>query len=347
MILMRNLTRRGDYPFNPTTDYFTVGSPTDAGCCTSGQLTTLNSWLSEIVLLHSTVLDAFNEYESDLGIQELFNLWLGITFEDNDVAPASYDLWNANLGRQLPLRSPSYLFKRQDMITDLILNLLEIVRIEAVSNFLAGEGLTDAVTSQPPWLFCNDGYADADEAQWNQPVKDSTGTSVKEGETGYFKLQDVFPKPAANNWAAFWVKLLNAYAFDALNRDGQTLCGQTNRAGFTSKKSTQASIAAAPNTVTTGAYDRYVTICPYGFATTGSHGLPELATAITYTDYPVPNNGKAIDQYTPRSATLYHELFHLTDTAGTTGDPLRTFLFPPLLLVMPKFRNFCTNTAVN
>lgn len=77
---------------------------------------------------------------------------------------------------------------------------------------------------------------------------------------------------------------------------------------------------------------RNVRFCPLTFnpgpINAGNlHSVPLLASTVAAANYPAGNPavGPSLDMLVPISGTFYHELYHLTDTLGTTRDPYCMF----------------------
>ncbi|KAJ5664209.1 hypothetical protein N7507_004940 [Penicillium longicatenatum] len=299
-----SLFRRVDYDTAPTTtEIFSTGTAGDDGICSKAQITTIDSFLEEVWLLHHAALTAYSEHQTDLGYRMLFTTYLGVGFDDEEV-----DDFSAGF---------------MDSILD---------RLNAVSQFLYREGLIDPVTTEKPYIFCGDAFATY--APWDQPAKDSSGNTIPDGtddngDTVYIKVNQVFPEESRKaGWIAFWLSIFSAYTFD-IGTSTSTMCSRSDRFAATSKASTQ----YPAKLVTGGTYDRHTFLCDATFDPIGNgkqtHSIAELATIISYDGYPVEGNGKGLDRYGTYSSTLYHEIIHLTDSAGTTGDPFgRFYSFP-------------------
>lgn len=193
-----------------------------------------------------------------------------------------------------------------------------------MSQFLYRAGLINPVTTEKPYIFCGDAFAAY--APWDQPAKDSKGEQVEDGtdddgDTVYIKVNEVFPVLARRNgWIAFWLSIFKGYIFD-IGDVSSAMCSYPGRFAATSKSSN----TYPAQQVTGGTYDRHTFLCDATFDPVGNgkqtHAVEKLSTIISYDGYPVEGNDKGIDQYGTYSATLYHELFHLTDSAGVTADP--------------------------
>jgi hypothetical protein len=201
-----------------------------------------------------------------------------------------------------------------------------------------------------PYLFCGDSFAQKQD--WTYTSIDGQGEEmVKRNEngeaTGSYTILEVYPKlkqmqlagerdpdPANTNRniAPFLVSRLNGYVFDASGKD--RLCEKVNRVAATSRADTNAGTeAGSPVGFTYATFNRHVYFCDTAFeANPGKpHGYETLAEVVSSNNYPTV--GAKIDPsaLTSLSATLYHELFHLTDSDGTDSDGPGTgcTLFPP------------------
>lgn len=122
----------------------------------------------------------------------------------------------------------------------------------------------------------------------------------------------------------FWVDIFKGYLFHGTNTEN--MCFLTLYAN-TGQSREQAANSVLD--VQTGTFDRCVTYCSQGWnpALPAAQSQPSLANIITYNVYPTSGNRKSLASYIPISGTFYHKLFHLTDSAGITGDPFHTCFF--------------------
>ncbi|KAL3477022.1 hypothetical protein BJX99DRAFT_257927 [Aspergillus californicus] len=145
--------------------------------------------------------------------------------------------------------------------------------------------------------------------------------------TDYYTILEVYPKlkqmqlDGEGNIAPFLVSQLNGYVFDA---SGQVrLCAKVNRIAATSRADTNAgSEAGSPAGFTYATFNRHVYFCDTAFeAKPGvAHGYKTLAEVVSSDNYPTKGSNTGPSALTSLSATLYHELFHLTDSDGTDSD---------------------------
>lgn len=112
-------------------------------------------------------------------------------------------------------------------------------------------------------------------------------------------------RTGSNGDVPYWSDDLKEYVFDA-DYEGKTYCTVENEYGERNLASTQDQTTPAT-----------VTLCPLSFenpqAIEGALGSKE------------PKKNMAVDQVIPRSATLYHELFHLANKPAATPDALCEF----------------------
>ncbi|KAL4756048.1 uncharacterized protein BDW70DRAFT_145490 [Aspergillus foveolatus] len=72
---------------------------------------------------------------------------------------------------------------------------------------------------------------------------------------------------------------------------------------------------------TYAAFNSHVYFCDTAFvAKPGEHGYATPADVVSSNKYPTAGAQTDISALTSLSATLYHELFHLTDSDGTDSD---------------------------
>ncbi|KAI1131230.1 hypothetical protein F5Y10DRAFT_234098 [Nemania abortiva] len=257
----------------------------------NGQTGTIDGWLEEIYLLHDAVVKAY-AYDS-VALAYLWYVFFGVP-PGNSNRP----LWIA-IGEH----------------------------ISRVSKFLAGGGLTNpAKDGENPRLFCS---ADAGTYQeWGQPTKDKNGEPVifEEDPLEYLLLGDTFPSESqTENGRAFWFESFNGYGFDHKGRE--VLCSDMpDNKGRVRYATTGKPFSLFPPktyglTVAFGAANRHILLCPRTFSPfAGTHSYPSLLQAVSADNYPVAGQedpDKALDRLLPISATLYHELYHLTDNNNT------------------------------
>lgn len=69
-----------------------------------------------------------------------------------------------------------------------------------------------------------------------------------------------------------------------------------------------------------------------------NHAVGSLASIIESANYPFADSAHGLDSYTIQGATLYHKLFHLSDTkALPTGDPYGMYLLFISLFTLLRF----------
>lgn len=192
-------------------------------------------------------------------------------------------------------------------------------------------------------LFCNDDYAE--KKSWLTVARDGNGNEMTYIEDGYEEehtIMEVYPNlndirvagvvsdGQSQNVVPFWVSLLNGYVFAGLDDDLESLCAKTTRQALTSRADVNAgSEAGSPSGFTYATFDRHILLCPRSFSPAGEfHTIDSLDTVVSAARYPTEN---AL-QYavTTISATLFHELFHMVDTAGTDNDNGRKYPFGDL-----------------
>jgi hypothetical protein len=145
-----------------------------------------------------------------------------------------------------------------------------------------------------------------------------------------------------NKWRGsypFWISAFNGYAFD--NKDPNTMCPATGvddegnpavRAALTTKPFPLALVDKDDIEFDLGQSNRMVILCPLAFNAMVMHSAGSLAQAISADKYPKPGStDKSIylDRLVPRSATLYHELYHLTDSSNTPDTACMYYSLPP------------------
>lgn len=194
-------------------------------------------------------------------------------------------------------------------------------RFASLAQFLRQGGLKNSRTRVKPWLFCGDQFAVKNE--WEDIAKDVNGKqAVKEyDENGepisYYTILDLYGDLKNGNREPFWVEKLKGYDFD--NDGYDRLCGRPARYAATLPAS-----QGIHRNDNTGDFDPHVFLClktfePGDFSL--AHSKPALGAILQSSVYPsATNKGYALDFYGTLGCTLYHELFHLTDYRGTSGD---------------------------
>ncbi|KAF9882860.1 hypothetical protein FE257_004946 [Aspergillus nanangensis] len=255
----------------------------------------IDEYLTESVLLVNAATTAIARYKTDKIYRQLFAAWLGIEW-DESVSPAELE------DESKPL---------WDTVND---------RFSSVAQFLRQGGIKNSRTSQKPWLFCGDAFAV--KKGWGDIAKDANGedavkeTNEKGEATEYYKIQDLYGSLNNGIREPFWVDKLKGYDFD---NDGEPrLCGRAGRYAATLPAS-----QGIHHYEHTADFDAHVFMCPTAF-NPGSlmrpHSKPALAAILQDTIYPQEGGQFGLDFYATQSCTLYHELFHLTDYRGTSGD---------------------------
>lgn len=168
----------------------------------------------------------------------------------------------------------------------------------------------------------------------------STDTSTEPPTNSYLKVGDVFPTMEGREAIPFWIKQFGSYDFDFGSYNlgfgsQQTLCAKPGRYATTARifEGIGPFSDGVPN-IQFGIAVRNIRFCPLAFNPTGAgntgnyHSATLLATAVTAANYPIGEaTDPKLDAIIPISGTFYHELYHLTDTLGTTRDPYCEFLF--------------------
>ena len=196
-------------------------------------------------------------------------------------------------------------------------------RINEVTKFLNGDGLTSPQSPSRPGIFCNDAFATY--APWEEPVKDENRNRIpyeidENGDvTRWWTIREVFPKQVDNldRRNPFWIESLNGYEFDVNGFD--TLCGKASVFAATSFPAAQ----IEHDDIKTADFERNIWFCPRTWSkpeVNSPHRVPNLSTLLTDDGYPKGGTGEGLDRFATISCTLYHELYHLTDYQGTTHD---------------------------
>ncbi|KAM3427235.1 hypothetical protein MY4824_009570 [Beauveria thailandica] len=205
-------------------------------------------------------------------------------------------------------------------------------RIAAVTQFLNGGGLRSAGRPGKPLLICSDSELEHEDP--DSAVRDDKGeyiVSERDPNTNepvaYLDFHSVFPDA---NWPiqqVFWCNIFKGYMFAA----NQKLCSDTLQGAVTQKipKVAQGLHGVEPFTI--GEPSRLLLLCPQAFdkerispdGRVTVHSFPSLADAVDPDNYPegdLKQEKYRLDWMLPKSATLYHELYHLTDEYDTK-DP--------------------------
>ncbi|KAJ5875239.1 uncharacterized protein N7473_012586 [Penicillium subrubescens] len=203
-------------------------------------------------------------------------------------------------------------------------------RLANVATFLIEGGLVGAKTSDKPNLFCTDDFAVVPKYGGNDLALDGNGKEMvisydEDGdpETGY-TVADVYPHIQAmgDNITPYWVSLLKGYTF--ATGPYVKLCDKEKRQGITSRADSYPNTeAGSPKRFTYASFNRHMLLCPRSFtneAGKGPHSQPTVAGLVTSTSYPSKGDARSMDRFGTLSCTLYHELFHIVDSAGTDAD---------------------------
>ncbi|KAF1819302.1 uncharacterized protein K489DRAFT_434610 [Dissoconium aciculare CBS 342.82] len=280
-------------------DLFSIGDSNTVGGC-SGQIDVIDRWVEEVRALHAAVEDAYHNYQGEdkRGIRMLWKSYVGVRFIDDGEVPQSETYWS-----------------------------LIGARIARMSQFLDGNGIVTGTSGSPPWLFCDGTYATL--APWDQPVRDKDGNFVYQDEEPITLLK-AFPDDFNSGRLAYYVPQLKGYDFHPFGI-GNTgiICEDNPRRGGSTTRAEQA-VPKLGLGVTYNQFDRHVFLCPRAFAGVGTHTAEYLAQLTFGNNYVAKIN---LSHYITRSATLYHELWHLTDVPtadeGRTSDshyPLRDII---------------------
>ncbi|KAJ6143657.1 hypothetical protein N7471_003110 [Penicillium samsonianum] len=280
------------------------------GCVTKES--TFDEWLAEVILLHKAITEAYATRKGNFPLMLMWSTWFGVKVDHNTKDVDVKDVKNAILWKA---------------IGD---------HISRVSKFLAGGGLTDyEVSGEKPRLFCGA------EAGIHQPwaesvVKDHKGKDVVTARdpdtkepTEYLNLGKASPRDSRNPKAnAFWMSAFNGYDIDF---KGETsLCADKPKSGgLRYAKTALAPVHVAPiwadgAKFAVGKTNGHILFCPPAFSPDkGFHSYSSLTKAVETDNYPeagVKDASKALDKLMPVSATLYHEIYHLTDPANTADE---------------------------
>ncbi|KAJ4854311.1 uncharacterized protein T069G_11290 [Trichoderma breve] len=303
-------------------ELFLIGDSSLPASCAS-RVDVLDEWVNEANLLHEAAMTVYSGYKTKNAYAILMNQFFGfaITINRNPNGPNTYSLTPRNGVPQ-----------RYTTIGD---------RLARVSQFLAGAGLRDPpVPGEAPRVLCS-----GDAHQLVGPgdiTRDKNGNRVVTARdpttnepTEYLSIQDAFKYEEEANF--FWVSAFNGYAQLKKLSAGETeACPKDNiRYAATNRGGTLSKIIEP--SFEFGKCNRMILFCPASFDVKqwvagepgNAHNFPSLAQAVTIDNYPSATAGKGgtktlddlgLDNILPRSATLYHELIHLTDNYDTK-DP--------------------------
>ncbi|KAM3448036.1 hypothetical protein MY3296_008177 [Beauveria thailandica] len=284
-----------DNPSSKITDLFELGD----SCKERVQV--LQNWLDEIKKMHSDFETAAREASGMPPYAVVFSTFFGT----------------------MPL---------QGMVQDTDTMDKVKARIAAVTQFLNGGGLRSAGRPGKPLLICSDSELEHEDP--DSAVRDDKGeyiVSERDPNTNepvaYLDFHSVFPDA---NWPiqqVFWCNIFKGYMFAA----NQKLCSDTLQGAVTQKipKVAQGLHGVEPFTI--GEPSRLLLLCPQAFdkerispdGRVTVHSFPSLADAVDPDNYPegdLKQEKYRLDWMLPKSATLYHELYHLTDEYDTK-DP--------------------------
>ncbi|KAL2831689.1 hypothetical protein BDW59DRAFT_157655 [Aspergillus cavernicola] len=203
-----------------------------------------------------------------------------------------------------------------------------MARKSQVTHCLSGGHLVNARSNENPNIFCNDQFAEEVEYAWEQFAKDATGAEMITGQhrrgrkTG-ITIEEVYPhiQDIAPGTLPWWCPELGGYTFST----GliESLCAKEGRQALTSRADAYPSTVAGSSLGLTYAnFNRHVLLFPSSLtpAGTDSHSQPSVAGLVTSANYPALNDNRLIDKFGTVSCTLYHEMFHPVDSAGTDRD---------------------------
>lgn len=188
-----------------------------------------------------------------------------------------------------------------------------------------GGGLRSARRPGKPLLVCSDSefeHEDPDSA-----VRDDKGeyiVSERDPNTNvpvaYLGIHNVF---SGLNWRfqhVFWCNNFKGYVFAA----NEKICSDTLQGAVTPETPDVVQGIPGVEPFTIGERGRLLLLCPPIFGEDGktvtAHSFPSLAEAVDPDNYPegdLRQQKYQLDRMLPRSATFYHELYHLTDNNDT------------------------------
>ncbi|ATY65030.1 hypothetical protein A9K55_004000 [Cordyceps militaris] len=279
-----------DNPSSKIDDLFELGD----SC--KGKVQVLQGWLDEIKKMHSDFETAAREASGIPPFAVVFRTFFGT----------------------MPLKG---------MVEDTGTMKEVKTRIAGVTQFLNGGGLRKARGPGKPLLVCSDSefeHEDPDSA-----VRDDKGeyiVSKRDPNTNepvaYLGFRSVFKDLDWSFQHVFWCNNFKGYVFASKEK----ICSDTLQGGVT-PKTPEVAQGQAAKPFTIGEPSRLLLLCPLVFGEDGktatAHSFPSLAEAVDPDNYPegdLKQKKYQLDRMLPRSATFYHELYHLTDN-DDTRDP--------------------------
>ncbi|OQE02834.1 hypothetical protein PENVUL_c038G02194 [Penicillium vulpinum] len=205
--------------------------------------------------------------------------------------------------------------------------------LEAVQNFMKGNSKHE----RTPRLYCDDTWLERlsrTNAAWNteEGTEGSRKEIMEEGPNGlvHKKIEDIkdyrpflFTEDektgqyVSNGNAPYWSDDLHEYVFQEDYGD-KSYCTKPGLDGKTNLAGTQDQ--SEPSTVT---------LCPLSFS--NPQAIDSLGSK-------TPTAGMSIPEFLPKSATFYHELFHLAIDVLTTPDPFYSWKEIQAVLKKPTGR---------
>ncbi|RHZ45034.1 uncharacterized protein CDV56_102119 [Aspergillus thermomutatus] len=292
-----------------TSELFDLG---DGSCDKAGRISTIDAHLAECVKLINAALTAYHNWQDDAAYRKMFATWLSMEFDEFED----------------PVEVDEFFTDRWSTIE---------TRLAGVALFLSGGGLVNAKSSDKPSLFCSDDFAV--QKTWETTARDGSGEEMvrKRDDEGNivetYTIADVYPKikllqetgeidedEDASKIMPYWVDYLKGYDFSAVGTE--KICTKDALYGWTSRADDSPSTEAGNlDGFTFASFNRHILLCPLTFSPPSQyHGTATLAELVTSAVYPVANARILPEAYSTISCTLYHELFHLVDSAGTDSD---------------------------
>lgn len=200
-----------------------------------------------------------------------------------------------------------------------------------MQSFLDGVSLTTANgRSWTPRLWCSPAFTQS--FDWDSAVYDNLGQPLAKadstdatGEPDYYTIEDAYGKWRTSENRPLWMSDIDGYLFfsgppgeeiNPLTDEAWTsVCGPPGAYGFTTHPSKEETLG-----ISSSIFGKNIVLCPKSFDPTAYGGQLHTLASLTNTNYPVPGSSGGIDQWIPRSGTLFYELFHLTASAGQSPD---------------------------